>query len=164
MIEEVLKKEVTKRKTGKNFSDQRPVSINQQKDLLNSLPAACAHHLSKECNARQIPVRDALDILSGKWKIPIIVALIFGNYRFRELHRQIEGITTKMLSKELKELEMNYLIKRTVFDTTPVSVEYSITEHGKSIKPIVDELYTWGKFHRDYLHEQSRNEKKMLTK
>src|SRR5450755_3580477 len=80
-----------------------------------------------ECKSRLLPVRDALEVLSGKWKIPIIVALSQGNYRFRELHRQVSGITTRMLSKELKDLELHGLVKRTVYDSLPVSFKYELT-------------------------------------
>jgi len=106
-------------------------------------------HNSTECQARLLPVRDALEVLIGKWKIPIIVALMQGNYRFRELHRQVTGITTRMLSKELKELELHGLVKRTVYDTSPVSVEYELTTHGKSLHPVMDALFKWGSTHRD---------------
>ncbi len=77
--------------------------------------AACSKHI--------LAVRDALDILSGKWKLPIISALIFSDKRFKEMEREIPGITAKMLSKELKDLEMNDLVQRTVYDTMPVTVE-----------------------------------------
>jgi DNA-binding HxlR family transcriptional regulator len=93
-------------------------------------------------------VRDSLDILNGKWKIPIIVSLILGKKRFKEMQREIEGVTAKMLSKELKELEMNQLIKRTVYDTLPVTVEYSITPYGLSLKKVINELRLWGVQHR----------------
>ncbi len=95
-------------------------------------------------------MRDALDMLNGKWKIPIIIALTFGNYRFKELHRQI-GITPKMLSKELKELEMHQLVKRTVYDTTPVSVEYELTPYAASLRHVIDALRDWGTQHRKRL-------------
>ena len=95
-----------------------------------------------------LPVRDALDILSGKWKLPVIIALQFGNKRFKEMQREIDGITAKMLSKELKELEMNQLVKRTVYDTLPVTVEYSLTPYGKSLEKVIGELRTWGIQHR----------------
>jgi DNA-binding HxlR family transcriptional regulator len=102
-----------------------------------------------DCQSRLLPVRDALEVLSGKWKIPIIIALSQGNYRFRELHRQVLGITTRMLSKELKELELHGLVTRTVYDSLPVSVEYELTSHGRSLQPVVDALYKWGVTHRD---------------
>lgn len=96
-----------------------------------------------------IPVRDALEVFSGKWKIPIISALSFyETCRFKELERIIEGITPKMLSKELKFLEENLLISRTVEGTRPVSVTYSITEYGKTCQSVMRELYRWGAEHR----------------
>ena len=101
------------------------------------------------CITHILPIRDALDILSGKWKIPIIVALCVHKRRFKELHRDVAGITAKMLSKELKELEVNKLVKRTVHETSPVTVEYSITEYGHSLAPVIRELRDWGLKHRD---------------
>lgn len=96
-----------------------------------------------------VPVRDALDIFSGKWKIPIITALFFyETCGFKELERIVEGITPKMLSKELKLLEDNMLITRNVENTRPVRVTYSITEHGKTSKSVMSELYRWGMEHR----------------
>src|SRR6266480_2130311 len=96
------------------------------------------------CMKAIIPVRDALDILSGKWKLPIIIALSFGNRRFSQLAKQIPGITDKMLSKELRDLEMNELVKRTVYDTLPVIVEYSMTPYGKTLENLIGELQAWG--------------------
>jgi len=107
-----------------------------------------------DCQSRLLPVRDALEVLSGKWKIPIIIALSQGNFRFRELHRQVQGITTRMLSKELKEMELHGLVTRTVYDSLPVSVDYELTLHGKSLKPVVDALYKWGLSHREkFIHK-----------
>ena len=96
-----------------------------------------------------VPVRDALEVFSGKWKIPIISALSFyETCGFKELERIIEGITPKMLSKELKFLEEHLLIRRKVEDTQPLTVNYSITEYGKSCKSVMTELYRWGVEHR----------------
>src|SRR3954465_15130159 len=100
------------------------------------------------CNKAIIPVRDALDILSGKWKLPVMIALSFGNMRFSQLAKHIPGITDKMLSKELRELEMNELVKRTVYDTVPVIVEYSMTPYGKTLEKLIGELQEWGLKHR----------------
>lgn len=102
---------------------------------------------AKECTSKLLPVNDALDVLSGKWKIPIIVALMHGNYRFKELHRMV-GVSPKMLSKELKELEMHQLVKRTVYDTTPVTVEYELTQHAGSLRKVIEALGDWGAQHR----------------
>ncbi len=102
----------------------------------------------EECSKSLLPIQDALYILSGKWKLPIIVALKHGHKRFKELNREIEGITAKMLSKELKELEMNDLVKRTVYDTIPVSVEYELTSYGETLDTVIYALRDWGVKHR----------------
>jgi|SRR6478609_7087105 len=101
-----------------------------------------------ECKKHLLALRDSMEILSGKWKIPIILALWYGNFRFKELLRQIEGITPRMLSKELKELETNKLVTRTVYDTIPVSVEYALTPYSKSLQSVIMELGKWGEQHR----------------
>ena len=101
-----------------------------------------------ECASSILPVRDALDILNGKWKLPIIIALSFGNKRFSQIAREIPGITDKMLSKELRDLEQNELVKRTVYDTVPVTVEYAMTPYGKSLHRVISELRKWGVQHR----------------
>lgn len=101
-----------------------------------------------ECRSILLPVRDALEVLNGKWKLPIIVALSFGPKRFKEISKEVHGITDKMLSKELKDLEMNQLVKRTIYDTFPPTVEYTITAHGQSLKKVINELKNWGSEHR----------------
>lgn len=109
----------------------------------------CPEHLSQEtCTKRLLPVRDALDLVSGKWKLPIILSLSFGKKRFRQIQREMDGITPKMLSKELKELEVNELVARYVYDTAPVTVEYEITPYGKTLMPLIKELHDWGSKHR----------------
>ncbi len=101
-----------------------------------------------ECTKAMIPVKDALDILNGKWKLPIIISLMYGNKRFTQIAREIPNITDKMLSKELRDLETNLLVKRTVYDSVPVVVEYSMTPSGKSLEKLIDELRKWGVQHR----------------
>ncbi len=96
------------------------------------------------CKKNLLPINDALDILRGKWKIRILKSLIFGDKRFKELQRDIGKITPKMLSKELRDLEINKLVIRTVYDTSPPKVEYSITPHGKSLGNVIVELANWG--------------------
>ena len=108
----------------------------------------------EQCTKAIIPVRDALDILSGKWKLPIIIALSFGNKRFSQMAKEIPGITDKMLSKELRELEMNQLVKRTVYDRVPVVVEYSMTEYGQTLEKLIEELREWGVGHRKRILEK----------
>lgn len=109
----------------------------------------------KECVQYIRPVRDVLDLINGKWKLPILIALSFGNKRFKELERDVEGITPRMLSKELKDLESNQLITRTVYDTMPVTVEYSLTPYGKTLDDVIAALRDWGKKHRSRLFARS---------
>lgn len=101
-----------------------------------------------ECGRHLKAVRDVMDLLNGKWKIPIIVVLMSGPRRFSELKNEIEGISAKMLSKELKELEVNELVKRKVYDTSPVTVEYSITDYGLTLEDVIKGLSRWGRKHR----------------
>lgn len=108
-----------------------------------------------ECRSRMMPVQDALDILHGKWKLLILMSLSDGPMRFKEIQRQVEGITAKMLSKELKDLEINQLVERTVYDSTPVAVEYTRTSYGNSLNRVIDELHAWGAQHRKRVMRKS---------
>lgn len=113
------------------------------------MAAATKEPIKKEqCTQYMLPLRDALNVLSGKWKIIILLALSMKEYRFKELQGEIDGIAAKMLSKELKELEENELIKRTVYDTMPIAIVYSITPYGKSLENVIEELRKWGLKHR----------------
>lgn len=111
-------------------------------------PVGADGHSSAECLHMLKSVRDALEVLSGKWKIPIIISLSHGTKRFKQISKEVEGITDRMLSKELKELEMNQLITRTIYDTFPPTVEYAITSHGQSLGRAIAELKEWGDAHR----------------
>jgi len=103
----------------------------------------------KECRNDIRAVHDAMDVLSGKWKISIIAVLCYSSQRrFSEIITEVEGISNKMLSKELKELEANKLIKRKVIDTQPVTVNYKLTDYGKSLREIIEHLSKWGRDHR----------------
>ena len=100
------------------------------------------------CPKTALSIKDALEALEGKWKLLILFALSTGNKRFKELSKEVPGITDKMLSKELKSLETNKLITRDVYDTFPPTVEYAITAHGKSLERVIEELHYWGLSHR----------------
>lgn len=102
------------------------------------------------CSKVFVAIRDAMDLLSGKWKIHIIGVLLHkGKLRFMDLTREIDGIAAKMLSKELQDLEINDLVRRTVLNTKPVTVEYEITEYGKSLEKVIKEIVEWGAAHRE---------------
>ena len=103
----------------------------------------------KECSGNILAVRDALEIFSGKWKIPILGALIyFKESKFKELLTIVGDITPKMLSKELKDLEINLLITREVLNTRPVTITYKITPYGESCQSVIVALHDWGAEHR----------------
>jgi len=111
-------------------------------------------HTLGECTRSILPVRDALEVLSGKWKLPIIISLMFGNKRFSQIAKEVPGITDKMLSKELRDLEANDLVKRSVYDSIPVVVEYKLTEYGHSLKAVIEVLRNWGIAHRKRIMEK----------
>lgn len=92
-------------------------------------------------------LQDTIYVIGGKWKLPIINSICNGNKRFWEIERSIPGIATRMLSRELKEMEANQLIKRIVTPTRPVVVEYSATDYCRSFSDIILEMIRWGKEH-----------------
>ena len=100
------------------------------------IEVACPHRLRAS--------RDAMEVIQGKWRIPIIISLTYGKKRFGEIKKDIEDISPKMLSQELKALEENQIITRTLYDSMPVTVEYSLTELGLSLNTLLEELLTWG--------------------
>jgi DNA-binding HxlR family transcriptional regulator len=89
-------------------------------------------------------LKDVLDIIGGKWAMPIIYILSKGKMRFKEIERSIEGINTRMLVKELKNMEANGIITREVFATVPPTVEYTLTVKGEKLLPSIRSLYSWG--------------------
>ncbi|KUJ60823.1 HxlR family transcriptional regulator [Flavobacteriaceae bacterium CRH] len=105
-------------------------------------------HRPEECMAALLPVRDALEVLSGRWKLPILIALSNRPKRFKEISKDINGITDKMLSKELKDMEVNKLVTRTVYDTFPPTVEYARTKHSETLSDVIMALKDWGTLHR----------------
>lgn len=110
------------------------------------------------CQVRMQGISDAMSVLSGKWKFHILGTLIEGEkLGFMDLMREVNGIGTKMLSKELQDLEVNRLISRTVMNTKPVTVEYAITQYGATLSPLIDELAKWGVGYRQSLYVSSQD-------
>ncbi len=107
------------------------------------------------CQFRLMASRDALEVIQGKWRIPIIISLTHGNKRFGEIQRDITDISPKMLSQELKALEINKIIKRTLFDSMPIMVEYSLTPLGLSMNKLLEELLNWGIYFRGEILEKN---------
>ena len=96
------------------------------------------------CLQKLMVTRDTMEVIQGKWRIPIIISLTFGDKRFGEIQRDIVDISPKMLSQELKALEINKIITRTLYDSMPVTVVYSLTPLGLSMKTLLDEILNWG--------------------
>ncbi len=99
-------------------------------------------------NSFVVAINDTVNVISGKWKLPIIASLTFGKKRFSELEKEIPKINPRMLSKELRELEANGIVKRMVYDTIPVSIEYELTKSGHSFKEVMTVMLKWGLQHR----------------
>lgn len=105
------------------------------------------HH--SEITKKLRPVLDTMELLSGRWKIIIMTSLfIGGKMRFNEIKRNIPRITGRVLSKDLKYLEENKIVSRTVKDTAPITVEYELTTYGKTLDPVFRALTDWGIKHR----------------
>lgn len=101
-----------------------------------------------DCLSRMMAIRDALDVINGKWKLMILISVSEGNSRFREIERSIPKINSKVLAKELKDLEEHKLIKRTVIDDYPVAIQYTATDYVLTLDRVMDALYEWGVSHR----------------
>lgn len=107
-----------------------------------------------ECIETIKPVRDALDVINGKWKLPIIISVGVGNDRFTDIQGSIPGITPKVLAKELKDLEQHCLVIRTVIDSYPVKITYQLAEYADTLAPIIYSLKDWGVNHRKKVTER----------
>jgi len=109
---------------------------------------------NNECDAHVRAVNDAMYVLSGKWKISILASLCFNQTRrFTDLLNDVNGISNKMLSKEIKELELNRLVTRTVLNTRPISILYELTVHGKKLTSVIRSLSDWGTEHREEIRK-----------
>lgn len=109
-----------------------------------------------ECAGSLKNILDALYVLNGKWKIALILSLVQSPKRFNEIRKEIAGISSKILAKELKDLELNDFIKRTVYPTTPASIIYEATDYSRTLKNVIRELSAWGEQHREKVKESMR--------
>lgn len=100
-------------------------------------------HTAQEC-----PFRATLDLLEGKWKFAVIYSLLKkGTLRFKELEREVGGITPRMLISSLKELEAGGIVHRQAYATVPPTVEYSLTDCGRTLTPVIEAIRQWGEAH-----------------
>ncbi|RQP18077.1 MAG: transcriptional regulator [Parapedobacter sp.] len=104
-------------------------------------------HTIESCAKAKLAIRDTLDVVGGKWKLVLISVLRSGKKGFNELSREA-GISPRILSKELQELEMNGLVSREVCNTKPVTVKYELTEYSQSLNDVLVAMERWGVQHR----------------
>jgi DNA-binding HxlR family transcriptional regulator len=100
------------------------------------------------------PVEAALDVIGGKWKAVILCRLKQGTLRFGELRRLIPGVSERMLTQHLRELERDGIVRRTVYPEVPPRVEYALTAFGETLRPVLDLLYRWGETHLERLERR----------
>jgi DNA-binding HxlR family transcriptional regulator len=93
------------------------------------------------------PAEFTLAMIGGRWKIPLLFHLLSGTKRFSELSRALTGVSQKMLTQQLREMERNGLVERKVYAQVPPKVEYALTPLGSSLKPVVDAMCQWGELH-----------------
>ena len=117
----------------------------------------------EECQSSLAAVQDALYVLNGKWKLPIIIALSEGKTRFNDIQKNVQGIAPKVLSAELKTLELNGFVTREVYNEFPVLIEYKLTDYSNSLEPVITALRDWGLQHRDRIKSEYRSKKKAVA-
>jgi DNA-binding HxlR family transcriptional regulator len=128
--------------------------INTLKDTSNKKDSIML--APPQCKSAHRAVSDTLEVIGGKWKLVILVTLLEQKMRFRELSREIK-ISPRILSKELQELEMHKLVKRTVCDTRPITVEYEVTEYSQTLREVLQALRAWGNLHHETIIGKKRS-------
>ena len=113
--------------------------------MIDKQPLEIIEHYKRDLLA----IQDSMEIIQGRWKMSIIALLCNGEFRYSELERGLPKITPRMLSKELRELEINGLILRTVYDSRLIKVTYKLADYGYTLVPLIIELTNWGKQHRE---------------
>jgi DNA-binding HxlR family transcriptional regulator len=104
-------------------------------------------HTIESCAKAKLAIRDTMDVVGGKWKLVLIAVLRSGKKGFNELSREA-GISPRILSKELQELELNGLVSRNVCDTKPVTVQYALTQYSETLNEVLIAMEKWGHRHR----------------
>ncbi|MCW3464420.1 winged helix-turn-helix transcriptional regulator [Chitinophaga nivalis] len=113
---------------------------------------------SETCNASLKNVLDALSVINGKWRLALILCLVQSSRRFNELQQELPGISSRILAKELKDLELNGFIKRIVYPTMPVTIVYEATEYSRTLRKLTHELSAWGGQHRERIKQSMRRQ------
>ena len=103
-----------------------------------------------------LDVAATIRVIGGKWKVILLWQICGGHIRFNELRRLLPGVSQKMLSQHLRELEQDGVIIRHVYPDTPPKVEYSLSEYGHSLEPVFESLCGWGRAHRHRMEEKEK--------
>lgn len=111
---------------------------------------------SEACAESLKHVLDTLSVINGKWKLALILSLMQSSKRFSEIQHEMKGISSRILAKELKDLELNDFVKRSVYPTSPVSIIYEATEYTRTLKKLIGELSAWGEQHREKIRQSLR--------
>ncbi|MDQ6531008.1 helix-turn-helix domain-containing protein [Flavobacterium sp. LHD-85] len=115
---------------------------------------------ASKCKSEIVPIMDALYIINGKWRIPIILTLMEGNKRFSEIQKEFQKITSKVLADELKEMELNGFVEKKTDDQSRAKTEYQLTDYSSSLEPIIKALRNFGIQHRKKIRDESHQIKK----
>ncbi|PNU19489.1 transcriptional regulator [Geothermobacter hydrogeniphilus] len=114
---------------------------------MNAEPSLAGQEQPWQSPDYSCPVAVTLDIIGGKWKAVILWHLSFRTLRFSQLRRRVKGITQKMLTQQLRELERDGLVHREIYAEVPPRVEYSLTDEGRTLKPMLSGMCNWGREH-----------------
>ena len=118
--------------------------------------ALIAENFSEECYPALTSVSDALYAIGGKWTLKILTVLFEGNKRFRQLQQHITGISARVLSHELKKLELNGFVQRNIHETDAVLIDYELTPYSHTLHDVIVALGKWGKMHRNTIRQNIR--------
>jgi DNA-binding HxlR family transcriptional regulator len=110
---------------------------------------------ASKCKSEIVPIMDALYIINGKWRIPIVLTLMEGNKRFSEIQKEVQKITSKVLADELKEMELNGFVEKKTDGQSRAKTEYQLTDYSSSLEPIIKSLRDFGLQHRKKIRDES---------
>lgn len=119
------------------------------------MPSDTLQYSTQQCAHRLSATEDAIYVLGGRWTLRVMIATLGGHTRFNDIQRSVKGISAKVLSSELRKLEQNLLLKRTIFaEDIPVVIEYLPTEYSRSLKEVITALSDWGAGHKKQIVSQ----------
>lgn len=107
-----------------------------------------------KCKTEVLPIMDAIYVITGKWRVPITIALMEGSRRFSEIMKDVPKITSKVLAQQLKEMELNGFVEKRIYNDNVIRTEYELTEYSWSVKPVILALRDFGIMHREKLRQE----------